>query len=149
MSPSNTNTDTDTEMPDIPSPTTQAHNAKPSPNLINHLTQKLAQADLNSGKHAQWICFPLGTTLDEQLLILAGAKDWKLAGGNAEVGGEEKMQPTSSARIPEAALAKSKTAEDIQTRNAISTTPPTAFSTHQPYAQTKYQPRLQRIYTEI
>lgn len=45
---------------------------------IDELTNALQYTNLNNTNHEPQ--FPPGTTLDEQLLILAGVSDWKLQG---------------------------------------------------------------------
>ncbi|KAF1850179.1 uncharacterized protein K460DRAFT_411924 [Cucurbitaria berberidis CBS 394.84] len=51
-----------------------------SSNVVNQVAEHLQHTNLNSKEASAWIYFPQGTTLDEQLLILAGVEDWKLQG---------------------------------------------------------------------
>jgi hypothetical protein len=59
------------------------------------LADHLASTNLNRTPNSQWIYFPPGTSLDEQLLILAGVEDYKLSGEPGET-----FRPSEVAKKP-------------------------------------------------
>ena len=56
-----------------------------APTEIDQLTSHLASTTLTQSQNGQWIYFPPGTSLDEQLLILAGVEDYHISGNTSEI----------------------------------------------------------------
>jgi hypothetical protein len=59
------------------------------------LADHLASTNLNRTANSPWIYYPPGTSLDEQLLILAGVEDYKLSGEPGET-----FRPSEVAKNP-------------------------------------------------
>lgn len=88
---------------------------------LDKLANRLAQTDINHEQSEEWHYFPPGTTLDEQLLILAGVEDYKMSGKE----GETFAQGLVKAREEIEAALK----EEVQESNNVQTVQD-AMSTH-------------------
>lgn len=66
----------------------------PSDPSIDQLTSQLAVTSIAHEVNGQWVYFPPGTSIEEQLLILAGVEDYRLNGSAEQVFSAAEMSRT-------------------------------------------------------